>query len=67
MSIITRMNKEIVIHRIAMKMNELELWWSAWRDLTVLTSKSELQKQAFSKPVPVLDWGNWDLCPGPPV
>ena len=30
----------------------------------MLTGKGELQKQAFSKPLPVLDWGNWDLCPG---
>lgn len=47
-----------------MKMSELELWWSTWRDLTVLSGKRELQKWAFSKPVPVLDGGNWGLCPG---
>ena len=47
-----------------MKMSELELSWPTWRDLTELSGKCELQKWAFSKPVPVLDGGNWDLCPG---
>lgn len=47
-----------------MKMNELALWWSTWRDLTVLSGKRELRKWTYRKPVPVLDWGKLGPCPG---